>query len=407
MPEFGTRPGRTVVGRRQGGRVACRRAALVAMPITALDLNRATLARQLLLRRERLEVVDAVARVVAIQAQEPASPYIALWNRVDGFDPAALDRAFADRAIVKGTSLRMTLHALHAADYPPFHEAMQPSLRAARLGDSRFRVAGLSAAEADALIGEVLAFAAEPRTNAEMEAWFDERLGVLPRPGVWWALRTYAPVVHAPVGGPWSFGPRPVYRAARDPRHPGDIAASLRHLVRRYLEGFGPATIADIGQFAHIERARARTAVEELGDELVRLEGPGGTPLFDVPGGARPEGDTPAPPRLLPMWDSTLLAYADRGRVLPAELRRHVTRVNGDVLPTLLVDGHVAGVWRPADGGIEATAFHPLPDEAWAGLEAEARDLVAFLATRDPAVYRRYANWWAKLPPGEVRVLAG
>jgi Winged helix DNA-binding domain len=82
-----------------------------------------------------------------------------------------------------------------------------------------------------------------------------------------------------------------------------------------------------------------------------------------------------------------------------------VTRQNGDVLPTLLVDGYVAGVWRPAEGGIEATAFHPLADEAWAGLAAEARALAAFLADRDPAVYRRYGHWWDRLPNAEVRLL--
>src|SRR3712207_7710489 len=107
------------------------------------------------------------------------------------------------------------------------------------------------------------------------------------------------------------------------------------------------------------------------------------------------------------MWDSVLLAYADRGRVIPAGHRKLVTRNNGDVLPTLLVDGYVAGVWRPVDGGIEATAFDPLSEQAWHGLAAEARALVAFLADREPAVYRRYAHWWAKLPPAEVRVLPG
>jgi hypothetical protein len=107
------------------------------------------------------------------------------------------------------------------------------------------------------------------------------------------------------------------------------------------------------------------------------------------------------------MWDSILLAYADRSRVIPPDYRRLVTRNNGDVLPTLLVDGRVAGVWRPVEGGIEATAFHALPEAAWDGLAAEARALVAFLADRDPAVYRRYGHWWAKLPAGRTRVLPG
>ena len=135
------------------------------------------------------------------------------------------------------------------------------------------------------------------------------------------------------------------------------------------------------------------------------LEGPGGSTLYDVREGTLPPEDVPAPPRLLGMWDETLLAYADRSRMYPPEYRRHVARSNGDVLPTLLVDGYVRGVWRPLDGGIEATAFEPLSDDAWAGLEAEARGLAALLAARDPAVYRRHDHWWTRLPSSEVRTL--
>src|SRR5689334_14465977 len=134
---------------------------------------------------------------------------------------------------------------------------------------------------------------------------------------------------------------------------------------------------------------------------------PGGSVLFDVPGAPLPGEDTPCPPRLMAMWDSVLLAYADRSRVIPPAYRALVIRRNGDVLPTLLVDGHVAGVWRPAGGGIEATAFRELTERAWQELAEEARALVSFLAARDPAVYRRFAHWWKELPAAEVRFLPG
>ena len=134
--------------------------------------------------------------------------------------------------------------------------------------------------------------------------------------------------------------------------------------------------------------------------------------LYDVPGALLPDGDTPAPPRLMAMWDSVLLAYADRGRLIPPAYRRIVTRTNGDVLPTLLVDGYVAGVWRAVRDGIEATAFHALDGFAWEGLAAEARALVPLLADREPEVYGRYHHWWAKLagaelPGAETRLLPG
>ncbi len=380
---------------------------MARVPLTHRALNRATLARQVLLRRRRLGIVEAVHRVVALQAQAPASPYLGLWNRLRPFDPAVLDRAFATHAIVKATQMRSTLHAVDAADYPAFHEAMQPTLRGARLEDTRFTIAGLSVQDADALVPPLLAYMSEPRSNADVEAWLDERLGVLPRPGVWWALRRYAPFVLAPTGGPWSFGQAPAFLAARDLRRPGDVAASLRHLVVRYLEGFGPATVADVAQFGMITRGRVREAVEALGDALVTLEGPDGAVLLDVPDGELPDEGTPAPPRLMAMWDSTLLAYADRARIIPTDLRREVIRTNGDVLPTLLVDGYVAGVWRPVEDGIEVTALHPIAEDVWAGLDAEARALRAFLADREPGVYRRYGHWWARLPDAERRILGG
>jgi hypothetical protein len=376
------------------------------MSLTARRLNRATLGRQLLLRREPLGVVDAVRRVVALQAQEAASPYIALWNRLATFDPADLDAAFADQAVVKATLMRITLHAVHAGDYPAFHNAMLPSLRASRLHDRRFTTSGLSIADADALAPQLVEFAARPRAKAEVEDLLEARLGER-KPRVWWALRTFAPLLHAPTGGPWSFGPRSWFVAAPVQLPPERRDESVQRLVRRYLEAFGPASAADVAQFTLLTRSVARDALRALAGELEELEGPDGAQLFDVPGAPLPAEDIPAPPRLLPMWDSVLLAYFDRSRVIPPDYRRLVARQNGDVLPTLLVDGYVAGVWRPVEGGIEATAFHPLSDEAWTGLVAEAGALMAFLADREPIVYRRYAHWWTKLPSAEVRVLPG
>jgi Winged helix DNA-binding domain len=373
--------------------------------LTPRQLNRTTLGRQLLLERERIGVVEATRRAVALQAQEPASPYVALWNRVADLDPADVDRAFRDHAIVKATLMRVTLHTVTAQDYPAFHDAMQPTLRAARLNDRRFRRTGLSHADADALVPKVLAFASEPTTNAEAERWVREQIGEFPEPGIWWAFRQYAPFVHAPTGGAWSFGPRPSYRASPLKAGFGDPVDAAPTLVRRYLEGFGPASIADIAQFCLLSRPLVRAAAEALGDELLELEGPDGKPLVDVPGSSITDAETPAPPRLLGMWDSVLLAYADRGRIVPAEYRRVIARSNGDTLPAILVDGYVAGVWRPVDDGIEATAFRPLTNADWTGLTTEAQALRRFLADREPGVYRRYGRWWADLPAAEVRVL--
>lgn len=361
--------------------------------MTARALNRATLGRQLLLRREPLGVPEAVRRVVALQAQEVASPYLALWNRVSDLDPADVDAAFAGYRVVKATLMRMTLHAVHADDYPAFRAAIEPTLHATHL-NGRFTPDGLELEEAEALVRDLLELAGRPRTAEELKGRFGRAWGI---------LRSYTPLVRVPTGGTWAFDSRVSYVAARVQPALEQESAALQVLVRRYLAGFGPASVADIAQFALVQQARVKAALRALVEvgAVMEMEGP----LFDLVGAPLPAEDTPAPPRLMAMWDQTLLAYADRARVVPPAYRKLVMRSNGDVLPTLLVDGYVAGVWRPVEGGIEATAFHSLPGEVWDALAAEAEGLTALLGDREPHVYRRYHRWWATLPGVQSRIL--
>jgi hypothetical protein len=373
------------------------------MTLSARQLNRTTLARQLLLDRAPLDVPEGVRRVGALQAQEPVSPYVALWSRLADLDAADLDAAFTAGEVVKASLLRLTLHAVHADDHPAFHSAMLPSLRASRLRDRRYTSTGLTVDDADALLPDVLRFLEQPRSRDEIEALLEERLGE-PQPRAWWALRMFAPLHHVPTGPPWSFGGGSAFVAApvTEPE-PHDLA--VQRVVVRYLEAFGPASVRDIAQCTMLRTPVLTAALHALGDDIEEVGGPEATTLYDVAGAATAPEDVAAPPRLLPMWDSILLAYSDRSRVLPPDHRPLIIRRNGDVLPTLLVDGYVAGVWRTVDGGIEVTAFHRLHDDVWEGVAEEARGLLSFLGERAPTVYRRYARWWDTLPSEEVRVL--
>ncbi|MEG3615383.1 winged helix DNA-binding domain-containing protein [Isoptericola haloaureus] len=380
------------------------------MRLTPAGLGRATLARQLLLERADLTVPDAVHRVGALQAQEPAAPYVALWNRVAAFRPADLDDAYATGAVVRASLLRITLHAVHRDDWAPFHRAMTHPLRGSRLNDRRFAPARLTPAEANGVRDALLAFVDRPRTQDEILAELTRLLDAERAPATWFALRTLAPLHHVPTGPPWSYSPRDrVYRAgastAADEPPPGDDPAVV-HLLRRYLAAFGPATERDFAQFTMLRKPWTGPAVETLRPELVEITGSDGGTLLDLPDAPRPPADTPAPPRLLGMWDSVLLAHADRSRVLPEALRGHAIRRNGDTLATVLVDGRVVGFWRATDDGIDAAVVEPLPDAAWRELAAEAALLVDLLADREPAVFRRYRRWWDRLPTAEVRRLA-
>jgi hypothetical protein len=369
--------------------------------LTARQLALATLDRQLLLERGDLDVAEAVRRLCALQAQSPASPYLALWNRVRDFVPEDLDAAFQERRVVKATLMRITLHAVHADDYAPFHAVMMPTLRASRLYDRRFTSTELTDADADGLLPELPGLLERPRTGAEMEEELAGQWGEHAR-RVWWALRTYAPLQHVPLGRPWSFTQPNTYVAspADTGSVPRDAAVGARRLLLSYLRAFGPASAQDFARFTLLGRQVITQALRELGDEVVRVAGPGRAVLFDLADATVPAEDTPTPPRLLPMWDSTLLAHVVPGRLMPPEHRPWVVRRNGDVLPTLLVDGEVSGVWRTVDGGLEMTAFRELGKAAWLGVTEEAERLATLLADRDPVVYRRYRHWWDKGIPG-------
>ncbi|MFD6280792.1 winged helix DNA-binding domain-containing protein, partial [Streptomyces sp. NPDC060209] len=349
---------------------------------------------------------EAVRGVCALQAQTPASPYLALWNRVQDFVPEDLDAAFSEGRIVKATLMRITLHAVHAEDYALYRAAMLSSLRASRLYDRRFTATGLSPTDADALLPELARFLARARTGADVEDEVTGRFGEHAH-RLWWALRTYAPVRHVPTGGPWSFTQRNAYQdsSATPGSVPQEAGAGVKWLLLSYLRAFGPASAQDFARFTLLTRPVITQALHELGDKVVRVAGPGRAALFDLVGATVPTEDTPALPRLLPMWDSTLLAHAVPGRVLPEEYRPLVVRRNGDMLPCLLVDGQVVGVWRAADGGLELTAFHKLGRAAWQGLTEEAEKLSALLAGRDPAVYGRYGHWWDKGFPDAERTI--
>jgi hypothetical protein len=358
-----------------------------------------TMVRQGLASRRQVGVVDAVRSVMALQAQEPAAPYLALWNRIEGFDANDLDRALADGAIVKASLFRFTLHAIDAGDLGWARAAMQSRVRDAGYHDVLDDI-GLTAERVDEILDRLSTMMAEPRGNGDMERVLSEFVHEAGDPArLWSALRVVGAFRHAATTDPWSFGRRPVFlpcTVAAD-----DEPVAIAELVRRYLTAFGPATVADMSQFTILKRSTLREVVESMAD-IVTVAGPDGSSLVDVDGGGpRPDAEmAPLPPRLLGMWDSVLLAYADRSRVIPDEHRAHVIRRNGDVLPTVVVEGLVRGVWRASADAIEVRALEPMDDASMDSLDKEARDLRRLLVDREPAVFSRFGRWWDRLPGG-------
>jgi hypothetical protein len=348
--------------------------------LTARELNRATLARQLLLRRQRLPVARALERIGGLQAQKVTAPYLGLLARLDGFGHEALTRALERRRAVKATLMRGTLHLVSADDYLGFGAALQPPL------EVMWRRYASDADRDDyaRLVQAALEFAAEPRTGPEFRDFVAGLCGTEPTAAenVWWRIRTNAPLLRLPPDGVWGGGPRVWIGAAsswlgRLPDQDGAAATEL--LATRYLAAFGPARVADMCQWSGLPAAPVRAALEGLDLRLRRFRDEQGRELVDIRRAPLPAADTPAPPRLLAMWDSSLLAYEERGRLLPDEYRKVVIDKRGDVAQTILVDGRVAGIWRVDGGRVRLEPFAPLPPSVRRELADETARVEAFL----------------------------
>jgi hypothetical protein len=348
--------------------------------LTARELNRATLARQLLLRRRRLPVPRALERVGGLQAQKVTSPYLGLLARLDGFGHPGLTRALEGRRAVKATLMRGTLHLVSAEDYLGLAAALQPSL------EVLWRRYATDADRADyaELVAATLEFASEPRTGPELRDFIAELCGAEPNAAenVWWRIRMNAPLLRLPPDGVWGGGSRVWIGTAASwlgRRPDGDSEAATRLLVRRYLAAFGPARVADACQWSGLPAPRVRAALDRLEPQLRRFRDEQGRELVDLRRALLPPADTAAPPRLLAMWDSSLLAYEERGRVLPDEYRKTVIDKRGDVAQTILVDGRVAGIWRVERARVRLEPFAPLPRGVARELADEAARVEAFL----------------------------
>ncbi len=345
-----------------------------SLVLTPRDLNRAMLARQLLLERADLSITAALERVAGLQTQYSPSGYIGLWARLRDFRREALTAALEEHRVIQATLMRSTIHMVAAADYWPFARGTMAARREWWLRTRGTELGGRDADAACRLVREQLH--SHPLPAAEilriLEAHGFSR-------GDWNGVSTGVEMVRVPPSGTWARRRADRYGLAEE-----WVAASQasedegrERLVARYLGGFGPAPLADVGSWAGVPVAMLRPVLERL--ELVRYRDERGRELLDLPGMPLPGADAVAPVRLLPVWETALLAHARRTDVLPERYRPIVfnTKTPHSV-NTLLVDGQVAGTWRFAKGRVVVEPFDRLgPVEARA-VQAEAERLADF-----------------------------
>jgi hypothetical protein len=333
------------------------------------ELNRALLARQLLLERKRLSLPSALERIGGLQAQYAPSMYIGLWSRVAGFERGALDRALERRTVVQGTLMRLTIHLVSARDWWPFAVATRGARRRTWLRQAGHADATAAAAAARKLRAR-LADGAMQRKDIDAAI-------ALGKGGIY-GVGCWLDMVRVPPSGTWERRRADLFAAAEDWLGPEDVAPddALDHAVRSYLRGFGPATKADLADYLGLGIREVEPAVARI--EMRRFRDERGGELLDLPRAPLPDPDTPAPPRFLPIWDATLLAHARRTGILPDQYRARVfnTRTPQSVA-TFTVDGAVAGTWRYENGRVKVSPFGRLDRAARSALDDEAERLGA------------------------------
>ncbi|KIQ25298.1 hypothetical protein RT97_23985 [Variovorax paradoxus] len=346
-------------------------------------LNRATLARQMLLARRKATVAEAIEKLAGLQAQAPNPPYIGLWSRLEGFRREQLTDALRKRRVVRMSTLRATLHLMTARDALAWRPLLEAVHQRGLSGEHSRALEGIDRAAvvaAGAALFDEGPLTATALGQALAARWKDRAPASLAA-----LIRNNVPLVHLPPAGSWNSHQnaqlQPIAQWLGDSAADAN-AATQDDLLLRYLAAFGPATLADAGAWSGLTGWKA--VAERLKPQLRMFVGEEGQELFDLPRAPRPDPDTPAPPRLVAEWDNLLLSHVDRSRVMSEAHRARVFTVNGIVRGTVLLDGLVSGTWKIERAKNAATVVLE-PFARWSkadrlGVQEEAMRLLAFAA---------------------------
>jgi hypothetical protein len=350
--------------------------------LTRRALNRAVLARQMLLRRAiGVSAEEAIERLAGMQAQAPYAPYVGLWSRLEGFAPEELASAIEERRAVRIALMRSTIHLVSARDCLAWRPVVQPVGARNLSGNYSRSLEGVDRDELAAAGRELVE--AEPRTFAELGELLAERWPGRDPHALAMAVRASVPLVQVPPRGIWGAGGRALHTSAEawlgEPAADAPAGAPPDAIVLRYLAAFGPASVRDAQAWSGL--TRLGEAVERLRPRLLGFRDESGTELLDLPDAPRPDPDTPAPVRLVPEYDNLLLSHADRARVIAGEHRELVFTKGA-----ALVDGFAAAAWRVTRAGgvatLEVEPFGTLRRRDREQVADEGERLLAFVAAR-------------------------
>ena len=364
-----------------------------------MELNRATLDRQLLLRRAARPAGQAVEHLAGLQAQAPLAPYVGLWTRLVGFRQQDLKDLLTERAVVRAHLMRNTVHLVTAEDFVAFRPLFQPVRERALAGNFGRNLTGVDLAELRSVARTMLTDS--PLTRGQLAGRLAVRWPGHDPASLAYAATHLLYLVQVPPRGLWGESGQATFLLADawlDGRRMSgpDPARALERLVWRYLAAYGPASVNDIQAWSGLSRLREVT--DRLGTRLRTFTGPDGAGLLDLPDAPRPDPgdpDVPAPPRFLPEYDNLLLSFADRSRVIPHRRPVPLPPGNGANTGTLLVDGQWQANWRITTGRGDAVLhiqpFLPLAARHEEAIAAEGARLLGFARSADQTHDVRFA----------------
>jgi hypothetical protein len=362
--------------------------------LTLRELNRATLARQLLLERSPLSANDALEQLAGLQAQIPVSPYIALWSRLRDFRREDLSSLIEARKAVKATLLRATLHLVTTADYLTLAETLRPMFLKAAASILKGRE--VEGVDFEDVLSVARDYLAEPRSFAEITAYFAERHPKADPGAIRYTIRTHLPLVQVPVASGWSYPGNPKFTLAETLlKKKVSGKADLKRLVKSYLRAFGPASVADLQCWSGLNGLKE--AIAPFRPELETFKDEGGRELLDLPDQPLPDGATPAPVRFLGELDSLVLAYDKRARVIADEHKARIYTPNLRGAASVWVDGFVAATWKLEKGKKGAVAlvvepFEKLGKKDRQAIEEEGDGLLRFVESGAKSFEVRFAE---------------
>jgi hypothetical protein len=348
--------------------------------LSARTLNRTLLQRQHLLVRARMPALEMTEHLLGLQAQEPLPPYLSLWSRIEGFDPAALSDALEARTAVRLLLMRGTIHLVTSTDAVRLRPLVQATLdRVARVSQTGRAAADVDAGTLARVTAEVCG--AEPRTLPQLSDELARAFPGVPAAALVQRARSAVPLVQVPPRGLWQRSGGVAYQVASTwVGRPVETEVDLTEIVRRFLRAYGPATPADVTTWSGV--SGIRTAFAGMADELTSYRDPDGRELFDLAALPIVDGETPAPVRLLGRYDNLWLSHAQRDRVTPDPAKRkRWMGSNGGVAATVFVDGGLEGLWRTSPSGtVDVELFRGLSRSERDELDAEVAALETLLS---------------------------